>query len=152
MHSIIPFSDSIHHIVLSLLQQAEHTTEPRAAAKFSRLARKYGIISILTWVVILALVPPLMALVSFLLTLSDWATVENQWSGLSDFGCLWRLTTQSCFFTATKAHKQMKKVVVTWNNKDCLVFLWCCPRILFPLLLLIFTFYYIRNYHYTKWY
>ncbi|CAB1438753.1 unnamed protein product [Pleuronectes platessa] len=47
--------------------KAEKTEDPREKA----MARKYGIISILVWVCFLALIPVLLALISYLLTLKD---------------------------------------------------------------------------------
>lgn len=51
--------------------KAEKTSDPNDKAKFLQKAKKYGIISIVTWVSILALIPLLMALISYLLTLQD---------------------------------------------------------------------------------
>ncbi|KAF1379854.1 hypothetical protein PFLUV_G00180420 [Perca fluviatilis] len=51
--------------------KAETTTDPEKAATFSKRAKKFGIISIVFWVAILALTPILMALISYLLTLQD---------------------------------------------------------------------------------
>lgn len=51
--------------------KAEEARDPEIAAKFSQRAKKFGLISIVTWVAILALTPMLMALISYLLTLQD---------------------------------------------------------------------------------
>lgn len=51
--------------------KAEDTVDPERAARLSRRSRNLSIISILTWVGLLALTPCLMALVSYLLTLKD---------------------------------------------------------------------------------
>lgn len=61
----------VQNIVLIFLQQAEETRDPEKAAEFSQQAKKFGIISIVIWVSILALTPILMALISYLLTLQD---------------------------------------------------------------------------------
>lgn len=62
---------------LSLRQQAEETTDLEKAAEYSHQAKKFGIISIVMWVTILALTPILMALISYLLTLQDWSLPEE---------------------------------------------------------------------------
>lgn len=67
----LPVFLSLIYIVLSLLQQAEHTKEPMAAAKFSQKAKKFGIIAIMAWITLLASIPILMALVSYLFTLVE---------------------------------------------------------------------------------
>lgn len=51
--------------------QAEESVDPERCARLSRRSRNLSIISILTWVALLALIPCLMALVSYLLTLKD---------------------------------------------------------------------------------
>ncbi|XP_028311177.1 transmembrane protein 265-like [Gouania willdenowi] len=51
--------------------KAESATDPEAADRFSRRARKLGIISIVTWVSILVSIPLMLALVSYLMTLVD---------------------------------------------------------------------------------
>ncbi|XP_054615929.1 transmembrane protein 265-like [Dunckerocampus dactyliophorus] len=51
--------------------KAEWEPNEQASQRFSRRARKFGIISIVTWLSILALAPPLMALGSYLVTLQD---------------------------------------------------------------------------------
>lgn len=51
-------------------EKAEPTTD-RRAAKYLKRAKKWGIISIVTWVSILVSVPLLLALVSYLATLRD---------------------------------------------------------------------------------
>ncbi|KAK2833074.1 hypothetical protein Q5P01_016963 [Channa striata] len=51
--------------------KAESTTDPKKAERFSRQARKFGIISIVTWLCILASFPLLLALLSYLATLVD---------------------------------------------------------------------------------
>ncbi|KAI3359521.1 hypothetical protein L3Q82_013923 [Scortum barcoo] len=50
---------------------AEKTANPQEAAEFSRRAKKLSIISIVVWLVILAAVPALIVLISYLLTLQD---------------------------------------------------------------------------------
>lgn len=57
--------------LLPILQQAEMTTDPEAAKKLTLRARKYGAISIVTWVSILVAIPLLMGLISYLITLID---------------------------------------------------------------------------------
>lgn len=69
IHLIKPL---IQNIVLSLLQQAETTSDSQIAAKFSQRAKKFGIISIVIWISILVSAPILMVLISYLLTLQDW--------------------------------------------------------------------------------
>lgn len=54
-----------------LVRQAEETPDPERAARFSQRAKKLSIISIVVWLTILALIPILMALISYLLTLRD---------------------------------------------------------------------------------
>lgn len=51
--------------------QAEKTEDPEAAEKHLQKAKKFGIISIVTWISILAAIPALMGLISYLLTLQD---------------------------------------------------------------------------------
>uniref|UniRef100_A0A3P8X6U9 Si:dkey-16l2.20 n=1 Tax=Cynoglossus semilaevis TaxID=244447 RepID=A0A3P8X6U9_CYNSE len=51
--------------------KAEEAGDQIVAAKYSQRARKFGIISILTWFLCLAAVPILMTLGSYLLTLKD---------------------------------------------------------------------------------
>lgn len=51
--------------------KAEQEPNQAAAEKFSQRAKKFGIISIATWVAVLVLTPVLMALVSYLITLKD---------------------------------------------------------------------------------
>uniref|UniRef100_A0A3P8RM57 Si:dkey-16l2.20 n=1 Tax=Amphiprion percula TaxID=161767 RepID=A0A3P8RM57_AMPPE len=51
--------------------KAEMSNDPVAVQKFSQKARKFSIISIVTWVFILASFPLLMGLISYLLTLLD---------------------------------------------------------------------------------
>uniref|UniRef100_A0A3Q4BP65 Uncharacterized protein n=1 Tax=Mola mola TaxID=94237 RepID=A0A3Q4BP65_MOLML len=51
--------------------KAEEATDPEEATEFSRRARKFGIISIVTWFIFLTSIPILMALISYLLTLRD---------------------------------------------------------------------------------
>ncbi|XP_035471122.1 transmembrane protein 265 [Scophthalmus maximus] len=51
--------------------EAEQTEDPETAAKFSRRARRLGIMSIVLWLLFLCLIPVLMALVSYLVTLRD---------------------------------------------------------------------------------
>lgn len=58
-----------------LIAQAEEAGDQIVAAKYSQRARKFGIISILTWFLCLAAVPILMTLGSYLLTLKDWETI-----------------------------------------------------------------------------
>lgn len=62
---------SIYFDVLCLIQQAEEETDPEKAAKFSKRAKKFGIISIVLWFSLLASIPILMALFSYLITLQD---------------------------------------------------------------------------------
>uniref|UniRef100_A0A3B4Y1R8 Uncharacterized protein n=1 Tax=Seriola lalandi dorsalis TaxID=1841481 RepID=A0A3B4Y1R8_SERLL len=50
---------------------AETATDPESMTKFSQRARKFGIISIVVWVSLLALIPVLMALFSYLATLKN---------------------------------------------------------------------------------
>ncbi|XP_061761540.1 transmembrane protein 265-like [Nerophis ophidion] len=51
--------------------KAEWEPNEETSRKFSRRARKFAIISIVTWLAILALAPLLMALISYLVTLQD---------------------------------------------------------------------------------
>lgn len=51
--------------------QAEATGDPVMAERHLRKAKKFGIISIVTWISILAAIPILMGLISYLLTLFD---------------------------------------------------------------------------------
>ncbi|KAM3598921.1 uncharacterized protein V6R79_024215 [Siganus canaliculatus] len=51
--------------------KAETTTDPERAAEFSQRAKKFGFISIGTWLAILISFPLLLMLVSYLLTLID---------------------------------------------------------------------------------
>lgn len=51
--------------------QAEEATNPQRAEEFSQRAKKFGIVSIVVWFSLLASVPLLMALVTYLLTLQD---------------------------------------------------------------------------------
>lgn len=59
--------------IISLINsvKAEETTNAQETAEYSQKAKKFGIMSILTWVALLALAPMLMALISYLLTLQD---------------------------------------------------------------------------------
>lgn len=57
--------------VLFLVRQAEEAQDPDRAARFSQRAKKLSIISIVMWVTFLAMIPILMALISYLLTLRD---------------------------------------------------------------------------------
>lgn len=59
----------IHALINSV--KAETTEDSNRAAEHLRQAKKFGIISIVTWVSILASIPVLMALISYLLTLQD---------------------------------------------------------------------------------
>lgn len=61
----------MYYRLLSFLQQAEETKDPEKATEFSQQAKKFGIISIVTWVAILALMPFLIWMISYLLTLRD---------------------------------------------------------------------------------
>lgn len=72
----LPLIRPLRHIrwlscILWLAQQAEEATDPQRAAAFSQRAKKFGIIAIVLWVVLLASIPILMALISYLLTLLD---------------------------------------------------------------------------------
>lgn len=53
------------------MRQAEEATDPGNAAKFSKRAKKFGIVSIVLWFSLLVSIPIVMALVSYLLTLQD---------------------------------------------------------------------------------
>lgn len=68
--SIICGISCIGILALIYSVKAEDTTG-QAKAEYSQQAKKFGIISIVTWVAILALTPMLMALISYLLTLQD---------------------------------------------------------------------------------
>lgn len=127
MHQWIPLV-FIHHIVSSSLQQAETTTDTIAAEKFSQRAKKFSIISIVVWICILMLIPLLMALGSYLLTLIDWSAASNL--SLEVYADK-QPTVQSCFSTATKGDERTNKLVVTRNTKDCQSSLCCCPRLHF---------------------
>lgn len=62
---------SLYFTALSLIQQAEEATDPEKALEFTRGAKKFGILSIVLWFSLLASIPVLMAVVSYLLTLQD---------------------------------------------------------------------------------
>lgn len=62
---------TLKNVFSSLPQQAERTADPERAITFSKEAKKFGIISIVVWVSLLALTPILLVLVSYLLTLGD---------------------------------------------------------------------------------
>ncbi|XP_008293557.1 uncharacterized protein LOC103367336 [Stegastes partitus] len=51
--------------------KAETSRDPAVMEKFSQRAKKFSIISLVTWFSILAIIPLLMALISYLLTLQD---------------------------------------------------------------------------------
>ncbi|XP_029015168.1 transmembrane protein 265-like [Betta splendens] len=51
--------------------KAEHTNDPKEAAKYSQLAKKYSIISIVLWIVIVLVIFALLALGSYVLTLIE---------------------------------------------------------------------------------
>ncbi|XP_061906213.1 transmembrane protein 265-like [Entelurus aequoreus] len=59
--------------IKALIESVKAEWEPneKASRKFSRRARKFAIISIVTWFAILVLAPLLMALISYLVTLLD---------------------------------------------------------------------------------
>lgn len=104
--------------------KAEKTTDLEEAAKFSQRAKEFGIISIVTWVVILALIPILMAVISYLLTLQDWPSSMKPLQKITrrvallilDFDKDRQRTVQSCLLTS-KSHEDMNKLVVTQNTK-----------------------------------
>lgn len=53
------------------LPQAEYTKESKKAKRHSQMAKKYGIISIVTLIGIIIAIPLLLIFVSYLLTLKD---------------------------------------------------------------------------------
>lgn len=69
--SIICGISCIGILALKNSVKAKATNDPQRSKEFLRRAKKYGIISIVTWVSILASIPILMALISYLITLRD---------------------------------------------------------------------------------
>lgn len=114
MHCHFWFNPWFFLIILSLLQQAETTKDTRKSTEFSKEAKKFSIISILTWVAILALTPMLMALISYLLTLSDWSKPQQKTTR-----GLWHkmlMETDSRQFIKKKLLTTMKENIKTWRN------------------------------------
>lgn len=62
---------ALYILILYLIQQAEEARDPENAAEFSKRAKKFGIISIVLWFSLLASIPILMTLLSYLFTLQD---------------------------------------------------------------------------------
>ncbi|XP_029996213.1 transmembrane protein 265-like [Sphaeramia orbicularis] len=69
--SIICGISCIGILALKNSVKAKASSDPERSKEFLRRAKKYGIISIVTWVSILASIPILMALISYLVTLKN---------------------------------------------------------------------------------
>lgn len=69
--SIICGISCIGILALKNSVKAKATSDPQRSKEFLRRAKKYSLISIVTWVSILASIPILMALISYLVTLND---------------------------------------------------------------------------------
>lgn len=107
--------------------KAETERDPEAAIVFSRRAKKLSIISFVAWICILASIPVLMALFSYLATLKDWwIFFKNRTEWLiwcSDVYTEIKMAdgTKEPAYPWLTAREDMKKVLVT--QKQCFV-LW----------------------------